>query len=421
MALKEDIEKLDAMQKKSTITDLPIKGFKLNKEGNIKSNSIVNVELILQRDPLLAKKIAFNEFTYEIELLDDIPDLMLEKGVIDDDYPPAFLGYIENKYGILFNEKLLRSALINVARRNVFNPVLDYFEKCYKNWDCKIRTDDFLPDFLGVEKSYVTALQTRLFFVGAVAKAYKPETKFDYVLDLVGGQGAGKTTLLKKISNGWYTDQFTDFKDKDNYANMLRSLIVNDDEMTATANSSFEILKKFISSEVLEYRKPYGRSTVRRARNFVMARTTNEVTYLKDKTGERRFLPNLVNKSLQKKSPITDLTQDYIDQFWGECTALYNDGFSFLLKSEEEELLNQHREDFMYIDAEEEAIDECLQSWNSDFITSNDIAIHIGEDSLVHNRKLAKKIKYVMDNHHQWKAGTKRFGKTMQRGYRRLQ
>lgn len=419
MALKEDIEKLNAMQKKSTITDLPIKGFKLNKEGNIKSNSIVNVELILQRDPLLAKKIAFNEFTYEIELLDDIPDLMLEKGVIDDDYPPAFLGYIENKYGILFNEKLLRSALINVARRNVFNPVLDYFEKCYKNWDCKIRTDDFLPDFLGVEKSYVTALQTRLFFVGAVAKAYKPETKFDYVLDLVGGQGAGKTTLLKKISNGWYTDQFTDFKDKDNYANMLRSLIVNDDEMTATANSSFEILKKFISSEVLEYRKPYGRSTVRRARNFVMARTTNEVTYLKDKTGERRFLPNLVNKSLQKKSPITDLTQDYIDQFWGECTALYNDGFSFLLKPEEEELLNQHREDFMYIDAEEEAIDECLQSWNSDFITSNDIAIHIGEDSLVHNRKLAKKIKYVMDNHHQWQAGFKKINGIAQRGYRR--
>lgn len=419
MGLKEDINKLDKIQKKATITEIPIQGFKLNKEGNIKSNSIVNVELILQHDPLLAKQIAFNEFTYEIELLNDIPELMLEKGTIDDDYPPAILGYMEKKYGILFNEKLLRSALVNVARRNVFNPVADYFDECFKNWDGNIRTDDFLPDFLGVEKSAVTALQTRLFFVGAVAKTYKPETKFDYVLDLVGGQGAGKTTLLKKISNGWYTDQFTDFKDKDNFGNMLRSLIANDDEMTATANSSFEILKKFISSEVLEYRKPYGKSTVRRARNFVMARTTNEVTYLKDKTGERRFLPNLVNKDLQKKSPVSDLTQDYIDQLWGECTALYNDGFSFLPKPEEEELLNQHREDFMYIDATEEAIDECLQSWNSDFITSNDIAIHMGEDNLIHNRKLAKKIKYVMDNHHQWQAGSKKVDDLARRGYRR--
>ncbi len=51
--------------------------------------------------------------------------------------------------------------------------------------------------------------------------------KFDYVLDLIGGQGAGKTTLLKKVSNGWYTDQFTDFENKDNYSNMLRALIIN--------------------------------------------------------------------------------------------------------------------------------------------------------------------------------------------------
>lgn len=76
-----------------------------------------------------------------------------------------------------------------------------------------------------------------------MAKAYEPKTKFDYILDLVGGQGAGKTTLLKKMAREWYTDQSTDFKDKDSYAIMLRALIVNDDEMTATNNSSFEILK----------------------------------------------------------------------------------------------------------------------------------------------------------------------------------
>ncbi|ANK60943.1 helicase [Loigolactobacillus backii] len=407
------------MQNSSTVTDLPIQGFKLDEKGSIKSNSIVNVELILQRDPLLAHKIAFNEFAYEIELLHDIPELMLEKGVIDDDYPPAILSYIEKKYNTLFTDKLLGSALINVARRNVFNPVLDYFEKCLKNWDHNQRVGTFLSNYLGVEKSKVTALQTNLFFVGAVAKSYNPEMKFDYVLDLVGGQGAGKTTLLKKISNGYYTDQFTDFENKDNYANMLRALIINDDEMTATNNSSFEILKKFISSEILEYRKPYGHSTVRRAKNFVMARTTNEVTYLKDKTGERRFLPNLVNKSLQKKSPLTNLTQEYIDQFWGECVALYNAGFNFMLDKNQEAMLSEHRKEFMYIDAEEDAIDECLQGWNGNFITSNDIAINIGEDNLVHNRKLAKKIKYVMDNHHQWTAGFKKISGIAQRGYRR--
>lgn len=415
---KEDIDKLRKMQK---VTEMPIPGLRTNQDGAIKANSITNVSLILQRDPKLAGKIAFNEFTYEIELLEDLPDLMLEKGPIDDDYPPALLGYIEQKYGVMFADRLLQGALVNTARKNVFNPVLDYFEDCFANWDGKIRAPDFLPDYLGVEHSAVTTLQTRLFFTGAVAKAYHPEMKFDYVLDLVGGQGAGKTTLLKKVSNGWYTDQFTDFENKDNYANMLRALIVNDDEMTATNNSSFEVLKKFISSEVMEYRKPYGRSTVRRAKSFVMARTTNELTYLKDKTGERRFMPNLVDKQRQKKSPITELTQDYIDQLWGEFTSYYRDGFSFLLTDDEEKLLAHNRESFMYIDAEEEAIEVALQTWNDDFITSSDIADKIGAGELVNNRRVAKKIKYVMDNRKDWVPGHKRFGKTLRRGYRRLQ
>lgn len=413
--LDESIEHYDKINSK--VTRKPVSGFRTNDKGNIIANSIQNIEAILNQDPILSGKIAFNEFTYEIELLDDIPSLMLEKGTIDDDCPPAFLGYIERTYNVLFKDTLLRSALTNVARRNVFNPVLDYLEECEKNWDGKIRSPDLLPVFLGTEKSPVTELQTKIFFVGAVAKAYEPDMKFDYVLDLIGGQGAGKTTFLKKMSNGWYTDQFTDFETKDNYGNMLRALIINDDEMTATNHSSFEILKKFISTEILEYRKPYGHMTVRRYKNFVMARTTNELTYLKDKTGERRFLPNMVNKSKQVMSPLTDLTQEIIDQLWGEFVHIYREGFSFLLTDEQERMLEEHRKSFMYIDAEEEEIENVLQLWNGNFITSSDIAMQMGESSLVGNRKLAKKIKYVMDNRKDWTAGTKRFGKTMKRGY----
>ncbi|TAT07607.1 virulence protein E, partial [Lactiplantibacillus plantarum] len=73
-----------------------------------------------------------------------------------------------------------------------------------------------------------------------VAKAHNPKTKFDFVLDLVGGQGAGKTTFLQKIAPlGYYTDQFSTFDNKDDYAVMRRALIINDDEMTATNNASF--------------------------------------------------------------------------------------------------------------------------------------------------------------------------------------
>ena len=398
-------------------------GFKTNKYGQLKNNSLVNIEIILERDPILKDTFRFNEFTTEIDVVKPNSELMFKTGQLVDAYVDQIASYIENNsdYGVLFDNKKIRSAITVVAMRHHYNPVIDYFDDAYKNWDHKERLNHIMGDYLGVEETSVTQLITKLFFVGAVAKAHNPKTKFDFVLDLVGGQGAGKTTFLQKIAPlGYYTDQFSTFDNKDDYAVMRRALIINDDEMTATNNASFEILKKFITLQEFEYRKPYGHQAERFDKNFVMARTTNESTYLKDKTGERRFLPNMADKSRAVANPVTDLDDEEVARIWGEAVALYKSGFSFILNKEQQKLIEDNRKSFMYIDETENQIERVLSTWSDDWIESSEIAQELGEDNLVRNRSLAKKIKYVMDNRNDWKAGQKRFKGTVHRGYRKV-
>lgn len=417
MSVEEKVKKLQKVQEEEKVTSFPYP-FLLNQYSKPKANSLKNVGLILERDPMLKGTFAFNEFTHEIEIQKDVKQLNIEKGQMKDDYTPALMWYMESKFEVLFPKNLTEMAVINEARSHSYNPMKDYLEDCYSKWDKKPRLADFLPTFLGVEKSDVTTLQTKLFLVGAVTKVFNPKAKFDYVLDLAGGQGAGKTTLLKKLANGWYTDQFSDFKDKDSYVNMLRAWIVNDDEMTATARSSFEDLKKFASAEKLEFRKAYGRNTTNEYKNFVLARTTNQVQYLKDKTGSRRFLPNLVDKSKQMLHPVEYLDQNEVDQVGGEAMDLFRDGFSFNLSAAEEKMLDEHREQFVYIEPFEEQIDKFLENANVQFITSFDIADQaLDIKNLATNPKMAKKIKYVMDNKEGWEYKRKTIKGIKRRGY----
>lgn len=409
-------EKLKSMQEKpkkpkpGTLAALPFSRSK-DKEAKIKTNSLMNIELILDNDPELKDMFKFNEFTAEIEVVKDSASLHIVKGQLLDRYVDEIASYIERAVDydhVLFNSDRIRSAINVVASRHAYNPVKDYFDSAEKEWDGDDRLHNVFSDYLGVEKTPATDLIADIWFRGAVAKAYNPMVKFDFVLDLVGGQGAGKTTFLQKIAPlGYYTDQFLSFTDKDDFAVMRRSLIVNDDELTATSNSSFEELKKFVTLQMFEYRKPYGHTAERFPKNFVMARTTNELYYLKDKTGERRFLPIHVSKAAQKFHPVTDLTPEYVKQLWGQVANEYHKNQSFYLPEEEEAVLNEQRENFMYTDEVEDQIEMLLESTFKDrhFISASEIALQMGISDLTTNRKLANQIANVMINRFGWRKG----------------
>ena len=334
---------------------------KLDKNGIPISNSIYNVKTLLLNADVFADNLAFNEFTQEPEVINDfyLNGTLIPKGAIKPSFEDILSEYFETELDVVFKPTAITGGLNIFWDTKKYNPVKEYMEQALEAWDGKERLKTVFNYWLGAEVNETTETIAKVFFTSAVAKVYEPLTKVDTVLDLVGGQGVGKTSFLSKIARGWYTSNAISFTDKDSYNIMLKALIVNDDEMTASKRMNFEETKSFISKTVLEFRKSYDRRGASYAKNFVIARTTNNIEYLKDNTGDRRFMPILANPEEQKKHPM-QMTEEDIIQIWGEAVALYKNGYDLDSFDKLDTERVKYQESFKYIDPMVEEINGYL-------------------------------------------------------------
>ena len=424
----------------------------LNDKGGIKSNSPNNVLLSFKADDQLSIYLKHNEFSQEHELTKDIRigNTFFKKGELPSNFDSVVKVYFESVLGVAFSNQAMLDGMETFFSERSYNPVMEYMEKAAENWDGRKRINQMLQVYLGAEDIDLVSKIAEMWLVGAVAKVYEPYAKFDYVLDLVGGQGVGKTSLLQKLGGAWYTDAVTDFANKDNYDIMLKALIVNDDEMVASNRMSFAETKAFISKTSLRFRKPYMKRTEEFAKNFVLARTTNQKEYLKDKTGERRFLSVMADTSRQKKHPM-EIEPETVEQIWGEAVTIYKAGADLMFDKETEERLEIYREKFMYRDEVELQVLEYLEmpipdnwsSWSiqqqhqytskyfdnsSEFEAGTKKLEKVSTREMMYNlfmrnsndKKLSTKINMIMDNHPGWEKGQFRIGGKNTKGFKRI-
>ena len=424
----------------------------LNDKGGIKSNSPNNVLLSFKADDQLSIYLKHNEFSQEHELTKDIRigNTFFKKGELPSNFDSVVKVYFESVLGVAFSNQAMLDGMETFFSERSYNPVMEYMERAASNWDGRKRINQMLQVYLGAEDIDLVSKIAEMWLAGAVAKVYEPYAKFDYVLDLVGGQGVGKTSLLQKLGGEWYTDAVTDFANKDNYDIMLKALIVNDDEMVASNRMSFAETKAFISKTSLRFRKPYMKRTEEFAKNFVLARTTNQKEYLKDKTGERRFLSVMADTSRQKKHPM-EIEPETVEQIWGEAVTIYKAGADLMFDKETEERLEIYREKFMYRDEVELQVLEYLEmpipdnwsSWSiqqqhqytskyfdnsSEFEAGSKKLEKVSTREMMYNlfmrnsndKKLSTKINMIMDNHPGWEKGQFRIGGKNTKGFKRI-
>lgn len=158
-------------------------------------------------------------------------------------------------------------------------------------WDGKSRIDTFFAEYLGAKKSGYSSAVSRNFWIGMVARLYRPGCQLDNMVILEGRQGIYKSKALEAIGGKWYMEAAEEITSKDFFVALAGKLIVEIADLDSFSRADTNRIKKVITCRTDRYRQPYGRATQDHPRQSIFVGTTNEQHYLRDSTGARRFWP----------------------------------------------------------------------------------------------------------------------------------
>lgn len=301
---------------------------KRTKQG-IPESDVYNCLVILKHDPELKGKVGLDEFAHRLVVLGDLPWRTKNSSLYWTDTDDACLrNYFATKFRIK-GKGIIDDALQEVTQDNKFHPVRDYLQGI--KWDGECRVDELFIKYLGAEDTPYVRAATRKWLCGAVARVMHPGIKFDTAIVLYGSQGLGKSLILEKLGKSWFNNSLVDIKTKDTMEQIQGSWVIELGELAPTFKNENEIVKAFISRASDRFRSPYGRRTEEYPRQCVFAGSTNNLMFLKDRTGNRRFWPITGDKD-RKTANSWDITDEEIDQIWAEAFYYWLEGESLVLE-----------------------------------------------------------------------------------------
>lgn len=309
------------------------------------AKTVDNVLIILENDPLLKGKLAFDEFANRGLALGALPwDSRHGRRQWADTDDAGLRHYVEKVYGITGKDRLLDATALCAFKQRI-NDVQQFLTGL--KWDGLKRLDTLLSDYLGAEDNTYTRAVMRKSLSAAVARAMTPGVKYDYMPILTGPQGIGKSTFLRLLGCRWYSDSLSTFEGKE-AREMVQGTWINEiGELNGMSRSEITAVKQFLSQQEDIYREPYGRRTNSYPRRCVFFGTTNDSEFLRDRTGNRRFWPVDVGKQVPTKSVFRQLAEE-VPQIWAEAFVAWQMGEPLFLSGEAEQISlvqqEEHRE-----------------------------------------------------------------------------
>ena len=282
---KEYLEERESAAYESEFTKRDETALIKNSNGPIVN--MENVVRILRNDPAYNTHFRFNTFVWEPET-----------DILTGEWTPITNAEIYHVMRLISRtikkfEKvgsvMVKEALVSFSREKEVNPPADYFKRCA--WDGTPRVNSWLASVFGVENSQLNQAIGSNWLKAMVKRAVEPGCKFDEVLVLESPQGWKKTTALYVLCSPWFVETAASAHEKDFFMLLTSNLVVEFSEGSTLSRSDLLGLKSVITRQEDKYRPPYEPSIMRFKRRCVFAMTLNEGQYLKDTTGNRRWLP----------------------------------------------------------------------------------------------------------------------------------
>lgn len=312
-----------------------VEDLEVDSKGNYRS-SATNFSLILQHDPAIGGRFSMNRFDGKQYLTAPMPWRELEKTadpLKNVDYS-GLRSYVERAYGITNSTKLI-DALVLESEKKSMHPIREYISGL--KWDGEERIERFLIDYFGADDTIYVREATKKTFLGAVSRVFRPGCKFDLVLVLVGEQGTGKSTIVRKLGGPWYSDTFVGVTGKESFEQVQGAWVIEMAELAGLRKAEVEAVKHFITKQEDTFRPAYARTSEQFPRQCIFIGTTNRWDFLRDPTGNRRFMPVDGVRERIKKS-IHDIAEEEVDQMWAEAYQYFKNGETLYLSQDAEVL-----------------------------------------------------------------------------------
>jgi len=213
--------------------------------------------------------------------------------------------------------------MINSEATITFNPINEFF-----------KVKEFVPETI---EKYINCIEPKSdyniwafkkWIIGCVHNWVAPlnETKVSPLTLVLCGQkqGTGKTSFFRNLLpddlKKYLIEHKIDVKDKDSIYNLVKGLLVLDDEFGGLATRDVKDFKKVADANQIDIRLPYSAFYSKMKRRASLCGTSNESDVLKDVTGNRRILPINVN-SIDYEQMIKINTDD----LWREAFNIYRE------------------------------------------------------------------------------------------------